>query len=408
MKKLKLKKIRNKTKKRIVIAEAAILVVALSASLSVFAANHKQPDYPEEDTLSAESLELKEAMDAAKADEDEAKAVLGEVKSEISKVDRKLKFRGVRAGELREEAAEYKKVLSEEKEKFKTAKAEMNKDTSKALDKYKNCGKYFLNSKASTSVEYWTAKARANGATSAAANSALFSSALNDALSYDHLMLASQQIDKSNSLGGVNRQIDYNLMTAAAVGVAVYASNHGLVHTYSRRVIGPNYGPWEDENLAYGMDAARAWVVWYDNEAADNGPHFRNIRSTGRTTTGYGYTSMGSPAPSHAQEFGVKGSGAVLTSTSQFRADLKAYREKAKEEYEATIGNRIISKMEPPGLVQARINYNTVIAKLTAAGDKIDVDYKALLESLWKAQKNYDKKHEIYLAAKKAFEESIK
>ena len=216
-------------------------------------------------------------------------------------------------------------------------------------------------------------------------------------------MTASHQIDKSNSLGGVSRKIDYNLMTSAAVSVAVYTANHSLTHTFAWKVIGNNYGPWSDENLAYGMGPAQAWIIWYDNERANNGPHFRNIRNSGRTTTGYGYTVKGSPAPSHAQEFGVNGSGAVLTTPAQFRTDLTKFRDDAKKKYDEALVAGISLKDEPPELLQARILLNHANAKLREAGDKIGVDYPAILEEVRNAENDYKVKHKAYLKARKAF-----
>lgn len=403
----KLKKLSKKTKKRILIAESAVLIIAIASVFAVYGAKTDEPDYPKDDALSSESLELKAKMDEAKAEKDEAKAAVDAAEADIRKLDTKLLFKGEKVRKIRLKEAELFDALAVEEQKYEESKTNTSSTVKKAKERYVNCGRYFLDSKASTSVEYWTKKAKSYGATSASANSSTFPVALRDALSYDHLMLASYQIDKSNSLGNINRQIDYNLMVAAAVSAAVYAGDHGLVHTFAHQVIGSNYGPWEDENLAYGMNAEQSFRLWYYSERANNGPHFRNIVNHGRTTTGYGYTVVGSMPPSHTQEFGVKGGNAVLTTTSKFRADLKAYRDKAKAEYEKELGKSITNKMKPANLLQLEADHNTAVAKLVKAGEKIGVDYQDLLDTLWAAKKVYEKKQEAYLAAKAAFEASL-
>ncbi|MDD5824172.1 MAG: hypothetical protein PUD55_07155 [Firmicutes bacterium] len=393
-------------KKRIILAELVVLLLLVVLAVGMIATRAKANESIETAELTEETLALKTAMEEARAKEIAALEKRDELNKEIEKAERKLILYGIKADDIVERAMAENIELARKEKEYQEAKANVAAELAEARNNYVNCGREFLNSRASTSIEYWTAKARASSSTRAAASTGLFASALNDALTYDHLMTASYQIDKSNSLGNVNRKIDYNLMTAAAVGAAVYASDHSLSHTYSRRVIGPNYGPWEDENLAYGMSTSQAWVIWYDNEAATNGPHFRNIRATGRTTTGYGYTVKGSPAPSHVQEFGVNGSGAKLTTTAQFRADLKQFRDDAKAAYEAAKTADVKYACESADLIQARLNLDIANRKLQRAGEKIGIDYPALVKKAAKAENRYQKKHKEYLKAKKAFDEA--
>lgn len=407
IKKPKLKKISKKMMKKILIAEAAVLLAGVGV---FFAVGNKAAEEPvlefDETQLSAETLALKAAMDDAKADEDAARAVLNEVDKELRTAERKMFFKGESVKNLRKQSNELAAFIATEEKSYNEQKAGLDGAVAQALERYNNCGWYFLNSKATTSIEYWAAKAKAYGGTSAAANTALFSSALSDAVKYDNLITASYQIEKSSSLGGINRQIDYNLMTAAAVSVAVYTANHSLTHTFAWKVIGANYGPWADENLAYGMSASRAWSVWYDAERANNGPHFRNINNKGRNTTGYGYTVKGSPAPSHAQEFGVNSSGAVLTTPAQFRADLTAFRDEAKKAYDEAYSKSIMLKTEPIPLIQARASFESINAKIKAAAKKAGIKYFKILEKYQAAEADYNDKHEAYLAAKAAYEEA--
>lgn len=409
MKKFKFKKLNKKKLKTIFIIEAVVLAMGIGVVFELAKPPAEdQVQQFDESQLSAETLALKDAMDAAKADEDEAKVVMDKAEDKLNEANRQMRSNGENVNDLCESSNELASFVATEEKSYNEQKAGLDEAAAQALDRYNNCGWYFLNSKATTSIEYWVAKARAYGGTSAAANSALFSSALSDAVKYDNLITSSYQIEKSSSLGGINRQIDYNLMTSAAVSVAVYTANHSLTHTFAWKVIGANYGPWADENLAYGMNAARAWSVWYDAERANNGPHFRNINNKGRNTTGYGYTVKGSPAPSHAQEFGVNSAGAVLTTPAQFRADLTAYRDEMKKAYEEAASKSIVLKSEPIPLIQARADLERVNLELKAAAKRAGVKYMKVLNKYQAAEADYNAKHKVYLAAKEAYEEAAK
>ncbi|MBQ0005221.1 MAG: cell wall-binding repeat-containing protein, partial [Clostridiales bacterium] len=366
------------------------------------------------DTTTSRIEELNKLIPQYKASYDktyeakiEAEMRLYDTVEALSNADAKLEENGIDPQQMRSDVIDAEKKVEDEEKKWEEEKNAASTAVQNAAAVKNNVGWYFLNSKATVSIETWRTRARNYSGTKSVANSSAFNTALSNAVSYDNLVIASQQIDKSNSVSGKSRKIDYNLMTSSAVSVAIYSANHSLAHTYAYKVIDSNYSPWTGENLAYGYSTSAVWNTWYYNEKASNGPHYKQLNDyyTKSLYTGYGYTTKGSPSPSHAQEFGSGSSTSVVTTTSQFRTDLANYRTVAINNYNNAVARQNELNYEPASLVQAREelerakdaceNVKTIVGvnywELLEAAEKADSEKKAAEQALAEAKEVYEK-----------------
>lgn len=361
--------------------------------------------------LETDLAEIEKDLALAAENEDKAAELKEKTAKALSDADAKLEAAGINPHDYKDKLIAAENKVREEETAYEKIKAEASAEVTRTNNIRNNVGWNFLNSKAKTSIEYWRDKALAYSGTKAATNTSTFRNSVADATKYENLIIASQMIDKSNSLGGTSRKIDYNLMTAAVVASGVYGANRslGLNHTFSWKVIDKWYGPWADENFAYGSDTSKVWDVWYHNERANNGPHFRNINDKSRNTTGYAYSTKGvSPSRTHVQEFGVNTTGAVTTTTAQFRTDLANYQKQAEVNYNKAVSDYNALKIEPASLQKARADLELAKHECENVGTAYGFDYWQLIEDYEQAEADCAEACDIYAKFVKAKEDTTK